>query len=389
MSMGTIANKIPFARPSITDEDREAVLEVLNGHILTHGPQGRAFETEFAQFLGDDACCVSVSSCMAALHLSYLQFRIGPGDEVIVPAQTHVATAHAVESVGARPVFVDCDPETGNLTAARIAPYLTARTKAISVVHFVGIHCGMPEIVELAVQHGLRIVEDCAIALGSRYDGRHVGLFGDTGCFSFYPVKHMTTGEGGMFVSRHSAVAEAVGKLRAFGVDRGHAERSAPGLYDVPTLGLNYRMSEPQAALGRTQLKRMPENLAHRRQNFARLKSALSGLPHVSVLDSEDPCTTNSHYCLSLVLDGPLATRRDEAVAKINAAGIGTSVYYPRPVPQMTYYRNKYPDTEPMPAAARVSAQSIALPVGPHVGNEDIEHVGTTVAKLIEELTHV
>src|SRR5437016_716483 len=168
---------IPFGRPWITDDDRKAVMEVLDGHILTHGPQCAAFEAEFAAFLGDGAHCVSVSSCMAALHLAYLHFGIGAGDEVIVPAQTHVATAHAVEWVGAKPVFVDCDPRTGNLTAARIAPHLTAQTKAISVVHFVGIPCAMPEIVALAATHGLRIIEDCAIALGSRYEGRHVGLF--------------------------------------------------------------------------------------------------------------------------------------------------------------------------------------------------------------------
>ncbi len=140
---------------------------------------------------------------MAALHLSYLHLRIGAGDEVVAPALTHVATAHAIEWVGARPVFVDPDPATGNLTAERIAAALTPRTRAIALVHFVGIPCEMDDILALAESRGLKIIEDCAIAVGARWRGRHVGLFGDTGCFSFYPVKHMTTGEGGMFVSRH------------------------------------------------------------------------------------------------------------------------------------------------------------------------------------------
>ncbi|MBM4134997.1 MAG: DegT/DnrJ/EryC1/StrS family aminotransferase [Nitrospira sp.] len=383
------APNIPFARPWVTDDDRKAVLEVLDGHILTHGPQGQAFETEFAQFLGDGAFCVSVSSCMAALHLAYLHFRIGPGDEVIVPAQTHVATVHAVEWVGATPVFVDCDPRTGNLTAEKIAPHITARTKAISVVHFVGIPCQMPAIMALASRYGLLVIEDCAIAVGSRYQGRHVGLFGDAGCFSFYPVKHLTTGEGGMFVSRHREVAEAVGRLRAFGVDRSYTERSMPGMYDVPSLGLNYRMSELQAALGVAQLRRVHENLDRRRTNFARLKSAFVHMPHVSILDSDDPCSTNSHYCLSLVLDGPLAKRRDEAVAKINGAGIGTSVYYPKPVSQMIYYRNKYGEAgHAVPEASRLSRQSMALPVGPHLREEDIGYIAKTVATIIGGLTH-
>ncbi|MEZ5100176.1 MAG: DegT/DnrJ/EryC1/StrS aminotransferase family protein [Thermoleophilia bacterium] len=191
------ARAIPFGRPWITDDDRAAVLRVLEGHVLTHGPECSAFEQEFAAFLGPDARAVTTSSCMASLHLAYLHLGVGPGDEVIVPAQTHVATAHAVEWVGARPVFVDCDPATGNLTAERIEAALTPATRAISVVHFLGIPCGMDEIARLARERGLFLVEDCALAVGSRFDGRHVGLFGDAGTFSFYPVKHLTSGEGG------------------------------------------------------------------------------------------------------------------------------------------------------------------------------------------------
>ena len=286
--------QVPFARPSITDEDRKAVLEVLDGHILTHGPQGKAFEAEFAAYMGPDAHCVSVSSCMAALHLAYLHLGFGPGDEVIVPAQTHSATAHAVEWVGATPVFVDCEPRTGNVNARIIEPALTSRTKAISVVHFDGIPCDMPSIVALADRHGLKVVEDCALAVGARWEGRHVGLFGDIGTFSFYPVKHLTTAEGGMFVSRHRDVVESVARLRAFGVDRTHSERAVPGMYDVPTLGLNYRMSELQAALGRPQLRRMDASLALREAHFRALQQALAGRPHVRVIDADDPRARNS-----------------------------------------------------------------------------------------------
>ncbi|MFZ5866692.1 MAG: DegT/DnrJ/EryC1/StrS family aminotransferase [Thermodesulfobacteriota bacterium] len=378
---------IPFGRPWITDDDRNAVMEVLNGPILTHGPQCKAFESEFSEFVGGSANCVTVSSCMAALHLAYLHLGIGPGDEVIVPAQTHSATVHAAEWVGATPVFVDCDPATGNMTPEGIAAAITAQTKAISVVHFVGIPCRMPEIVEIAERHNLKIVEDCAIALGSRYSGTHVGLFGDVGTFSFYPVKHITTGEGGMFMTRHPDVAAAVNKLRAFGVDRSHTERAIPGSYDVPSLGLNYRMSEMQAALGRTQLRRFQQNLDMRRSNFEELKQGLSGIPNIRVLDSAGPEEFNSHYCLSMVLEGPLQEKRNEAVARLNSAGIGTSIYYPQPVPRMTYYRNKYGyDQTRYPEAARISDQSIALPVAPHVGRDDIQYMARIVAETVEEL---
>lgn len=382
--MTTPSRTIPFARPWITDDERKAVLEVLDGPILTHGPQGKAFEAEFAAFLGPNAHGVSVSSCMAALHLAYVHLGIGQGDEVIVPAQTHSATAHAVEWVGARPVFVDCDPATGNLTAERIAPAITPSTKAISVVHFVGIPCEMSPIAALAEQSGLKVIEDCALALGARLNGTHVGLFGDAGTFSFYPAKHITTGEGGMFVTRHPEVAEAVSRLRAFGVDRAHAERAIPGLYDVPTLGLNYRMSELQAALGRTQLRRVEENLARRRTNFEALKRALAGIPRVRVVDADAFAQRSSHYCLSLVLDGDLGARRNAIVGALNGRGVGTSIYYPQPVPRMTYYRTRYGyDAGRYPNAGEISDRSIALPVGPHLNGDDVAYIAEVLSQIL------
>jgi dTDP-4-amino-4,6-dideoxygalactose transaminase len=378
---------VPFARPWITDKDRQAVLDVLEGHILTHGPQCKLFEDEFAMFLENDAHCVSVSSCMAALHLAYLHFGIGHGDEVIVPAQTHTATVHAVEWVGARPIFVDCDPHTGNITADAIEAAITPRTKAISVVHFVGIPCDMPSIMKVALRFDLKVIEDCAIALGARHQGVHVGLFGDAGCFSFYPVKHVTTSEGGMFVSKRRNVADAVRALRAFGVDRQHGERTIPGMYDVPSLGMNYRMGEMQAALGRSQLSRIEENLARRRANFSTLKSTLERLPSVRVLDSEDPHVMNSHYCLSAILEGSLGARRNQIVSMLNAAGVGTSIYYPKPVPRMTYYRRKYGHDElSFPLAEKLSNCSIALPVGPHLSREDVEYVSDVLETTWREI---
>jgi len=384
----TEKREIPFGRPWITDSDREAVLRVLGGHILTHGPECKAFEADFGRAMGPEAHCVSVSSCMAALHLSFLHLGIKPGDEVIVPALTHVAAVHAVEWVGARPVCVDCESATGNITAERVAAAITPRTKAISLVHFAGIPCDMPAIVEVAEHHGLPVVEDCAIAIGARWNGKHVGLFGDMGCFSFYPVKHITTGEGGMFVSRRGETCEAVAKLRAFGVDRTHAERAIPGMYEVPSLGLNYRMSEMQAALGRTQIARIEQNLRERSENFAALKKGLAGVSNLRILDAQSPAAQSSHYCLVAVLDDKLGLRRNEVVLKLGAAGIGTSVYYPQPVPRMKYYRDKYGyDESRFPAATAVSDRSIALPVGHHVTLDDMDYIARTMRRVLEEVS--
>lgn len=381
----TETRTIPFGRPWITDEDRQAVMEVLQGHILTHGPQCKSFEEEFGGFMGDSAHCVSVSSCMAALHLAYFYMGIGPGDEVIVPAQTHSATAHGVELVGARPVFIDCEPETGNIDCSQLEALISPRTRAISLVHFLGIPCDMDAVRAAAERHDLKVVEDCALAVGARYKGKHVGLHGDIGCFSFYPVKHMTTGEGGMFVSRHKEVAERVARQRAFGTDRTHTERAIPGVYDVNMLGLNYRMSEMQAALGRQQVTRLDEILERRRANFTQLKSMLSEVEEVSILDSVNVDAANSYYCLSVVLQGNLKERRPEIVSRLNASGVGTSIYYPHPVPRLSYYRNKYGYTEgAYPNATMISDCSIALPVGPHLSSADVEYIAEQFKKSVE-----
>lgn len=381
---------IQFAKPWITDKEREAVLEVLKGDILTHGPQNKAFEEEFAKFVGagkDEVHCVAVSSCMAALHLTYWQMGIGKGDEVIVAAQTHVATAHAIEIVGARPVFLDCEPNTGNIDPEKIGNLITKKTKAIGLVHFLGIPCQMDAIVKIAEEHNLKIIEDCALAVGSTYKGKHVGLFGDAGCFSFYPVKHLTTGDGGMFITRHKDLAERVLKARGFGVDKTFGERTIPGMYDTPTLGLNYRMSDINASIGRVQLSRANEILRIRKENFQALKIALNEFRDISILDSPHKSVANSHYCLTIVLDGKLAGMRNKMVNYLNTNGVGTSVYYPQPVPRMTYYRNKYGyDPKMFPNAERISDQSIALPVGPHLKSEDMEYIAENVKNAIEEL---
>ncbi|MFH1453629.1 MAG: DegT/DnrJ/EryC1/StrS family aminotransferase [Armatimonadota bacterium] len=380
----TAVKTIPFGNPCITDEDRSKVMEVLNGHILTHGPQCKGFEEEFSLFTGG-GYSVTTSSCMAALHMSYLHFSIGMGDEVIVPAQTHTATAHAVEWVGAVPVFADCEKETGNISVGEIKKLVTSKTKAISLVHFAGIPCDMDGIMDIAQKNNLKVIEDCAIAVGARYKGKHVGLIGDAGCFSFYPVKHFTSGEGGMFISKYKEVADSINKLRAFGVDRTHTERSIPGMYDVPSLGLNYRMSELQAALGRSQLSRIDETLNKRKNNFEYLKDKLLSFKDTYVLDSINSDSVNSHYCLCLVLKNKLKEHRNEVILKLKEEGIGTSVYYPQPVPRMTYYRNKYgynPDN--YKNAAMISDYSIAFPVGPHIEKDDLDYIAKKLFEAIE-----
>jgi len=198
--------KIQFGCPMIGEEERKAVLDVLKGTTLVHGPKAIEFERAFAQFTAAPYA-VSVSSCTAGMHLIYFALGYGQGDEVIVPAQTHVATAHAVELTGARPVFVDAEPESGNIDIGQIEAAITPRTRAISVVHYLGVPVDMPAVVKIAHRHNLFLLEDCALSPGAKVDDIHTGLHGDAGVFSFYPVKHITTAEGGMIILRDGELA--------------------------------------------------------------------------------------------------------------------------------------------------------------------------------------
>jgi dTDP-4-amino-4,6-dideoxygalactose transaminase len=377
---------IPFGAPILGDAERQAVLDVMDSGILVHGPRFKAFEAAFASFTGAPHA-VALASCTAALHLAYFHLRLGAGDEVIVPALTHTATAHAVELTGARPVFVDADERTGNIDLEQLEAAVTPRTRALSVVHFLGMPVDMARVNAIARKHGLFVVEDCALAIGSTFQDVHVGLHGDVGCFSFYPVKQMTTGEGGMLVTRHADVASSIGLKRAFGVDRQVGERRVPGLYDVIDLGFNYRMSELEAAMGECQLQRMPGFLARRRANYEALAKGLESLAEIRLLDSTHGPFQSSYYCLSMLLEPKLAPRRESLMAALTRRGVGTSIYYPAPVPRMTYYRSRYGyPPGGFPRAERVSDTSVALPVGPHLDESDVDYIVGAVKESIQEV---
>jgi len=366
--------QIPFGKPLIGEAEIQAVVDVLHGTQLVHGPKAKQFEADFAAFTGGYA--TSVASCTAGLHLAYFDLGIGKGDEVIVPAQTHVATAHAVELTGATCLFVDAERATGNIDPDAIEAAITPRTRAISLVHYLGLPADMDSICAIAGKHGLFVLEDCALAIGSIYKGVHCGLVGDVGCFSFYPVKHITTAEGGMLISRHEALVQRITKKKAFGVDRVVGERKIPGIYDVDMLGLNYRMNELAAAIGIEQLKRVAGFLAKRAENMRALRQGMVEIEEVELLDAGDAERVSSNYCLAAILDDKTAPFRFEIIRALNEAGIGTSVYYPSAVPYLSYYKDKYQIPEgAFPVASRISNQSIALSVGPHLTIDDMQYV--------------
>ena len=219
---------------------------------------------------------MAVSSCTAAMHLFYMSIGVGPGDKIIVPALTHAATVHAVELCGATPIFVDAELDTGNIDLDQVEACTAPDCRGIAVVHFLGLPVDMVRVCAFAAKRNCAVLEDCALSVGTRLNGTHAGLFGDAGCFSFYPVKHITTAQGGMLITKHQHTSAAVQTLRAFGVDRDVSQRAIPGIYDVLSLGLNYRMNEIQAAIGTEQLLRLKSFLTTRSENYEHLHTLLS-----------------------------------------------------------------------------------------------------------------
>ena len=377
---------LPFARPILGEKEKAAVAEVLSGHMLTHGPKCAEFERLFAERL-DVAHAVTTSSCTTALHLSLLALDIGPGDEVIVSAETHVATAHAVEHAGARPVFADVERETGNIDAERVRAAITPRTRAIMPVHYLGLPCDMEALSAIADEHGLAIIEDCALAIGADYAGKAPGGFGATGCFSFYPTKHMTTMEGGMLVTNDEEIAARVRKLRAFGYDKQPGQRSLPGIYDVDALGYNFRMSEGQAAVGLCQLDRLDGFLAKRTKNGDALLAGLDDIDEIVTFPVEYGKARSGRYCVNITLLEKSSIDRGGLIQALNAAGVGTSVHYPVALPLARYYRDKYGfGDDAFPVARWISQRTISLPVGPHLNREDMAFIANAAKHALARL---
>ncbi len=377
---------IKFGKPMIGKEEIDSVVEVLNGDILVHGPKAKNFEINFGKWT-NSPFAISTSSCTASLHLAYFHLGIGKGDEVIVPAQTHVATVHAIEFVGATPIFVDAELETGNIDIDKIEEKITNKTKAISIVHFLGMPVRMDKLMPIVEKHNLKLIEDCAIAIGSYYQGKHVGLFGDLGCFSFYPVKHFTTGEGGMIITNDEDLAHNMQKKKAFGVDRTHKERKIPGIYDVNMLGFNYRMSELHAAIGIEQLKKIDSFLKIREENYRILHEGFSKIDEINLFKANQTNSIQSHYCFTVLLNKKIAKYRFDIVDYLNKNGVGTSNYYPRPVPEFSFYKEKYNlDFRLFPNARRISYDGISLPVGPHLNSQDMRYIITTFKNALNSI---
>src|SRR5450755_4437523 len=317
--------QIPFARPYLTGDEGEAVAKVIASGWLSQGPQVAPFEAAFAKRVGA-AEAVATTSCTTALQLALHVSGVGPGDEVIVPSLSFIATANAVRHCGARPVFADIDPLTYNLDPASAALAITARTRAIMPVHQVGLPADMDPFLELAARHGLAIVEDAACAIGASYKGRPVGSLGPLTCFSLHPRKVITTGEGGMIAVQDPAVAERLRRLRQHGMSVSDLARHSTDklvIETYPETGFNYRMTDMQAALGLCQLKVLDQVLDRRRRLAERYTAALERIPHLEApYDPPYATRTWQSYCVRVGPRAPVG--RTQLMQRLLADGIPT-----------------------------------------------------------------
>jgi len=364
--------QVAIAGVDIRTEDIAAVAEVLASGRLREGEVTAEFERAFARRVGA-VHAVAVSSGSAALHLAYLAM-FQPGDEVIVPSFTFVATASMLSAIGAVPVFADVDERTFTLSLADAESRITPRTRGIVGVHLFGNACDVDGVTALARRHGLAVVWDAAQALGTRYRHRDVGAFPVATCYSFYPTKNITTGEGGMVVTDDAALADTLRLSRSHG---------AAGKYVHLRLGFNYRTTDMASALGLSQLARLDGYLARRRENAATLTAGLSGVPGVTV-----PCPAPSadhsynQYSILVGWHGNGRLDRDQLAAAIGPRGVQTAVHYPRPLHRQPMYAGAnggLTAAERLPVSERLCEHILALPVHPGVGPAQAGRVAALV----------
>lgn len=375
---------IPFSPPNIGQEEILAVKKVLESGWLTHGPKTEKFEVEFAKYIGTKRA-ISLNSCTAALHLALQSAGIGKGDEVIVPTFTMVASANAVLHAGAKPVLVDIDYTTGNLDPEKAKAVVNERTKAIMPVHFGGLSCRMDEIMDFAQEYNLIVIEDSAEAIGAEFKGKKTGTFG-IGCFSFYPTKNMTTGEGGMVTTDNDRIADTILTMRGHGISKGAREREKeekPWLRIQTMLGYNYRLTDFQAAIGLIQLRKLDKMNNLRRKHAQYLNQGLDSLQEV-----ETPVVPEEYrHVYQLYSLRVKSIDRDDFVISLRKKGVCASVHFDPPVHLNPFYREKfgYQGGE-YPAAEKLAKSIVSLPLYPQLSRKELDTVISTVREVMKDV---
>lgn len=378
---------LPFALPDIGEEEINEVIDSLQSGWLTTGPKTRRFETMFADFIGEGVEAIAVNSATAGLHLALEAVGIGPGDEVITTPYTFTATAEVIRYLGAHPVFVDIEATTLNIDPAKIEQAITPRTKAIIPVHFGGRACEMDEIIDIAKRYKLRIIEDAAHSLPTIYRGKLIGtLATDVTVFSFYATKTITTGEGGMVVTKDEAIVRRCRTMRLHGINRDVFDRytsTKPSwFYEVVATGFKYNLTDVAASIGIHQLKKAEEFARKRKTMAARYDGALAELP-LTLPQQPDPGDTHAWHLYVIRLGDAAPVTRDKFIERMAEQGIGCSVHF-IPLHIHPYWRETY-RLQPgdYPAALKAYEQAVSLPLYTKMTDADQDRVIRAVKEIL------
>ena len=366
--------KFPAYEPWISNEDKKIVNKTLNQSMLTLGPQLEKFESDFCKY-SNSKYAIAVSSCTAALHLSLMALGIKKDDEVIVPDLTFVADANAILACNAKPIITDINKENFFMSISNIKKNITKKTKAIIPVHIYGQVCNIDEIMDIAKDNNLKVIEDCAHAVGTFHKSRHVGNLGSTGCFSFYPTKNITTAEGGMVITNSEKIAKKVRQLRSHGMTKSLQNRYSskyPWIFDILEPGYNYRLDEIRAALGITQLKRIKKINQLRKNASLYYFKNLQNIPGIILPDMVND-KTHSYHLYTIRVTKPYKLSRNQLFKKLKDNGIRTTVYW-MPIHKYTAYQ-KFVKKSNVINTSKIYEEILSLPLFPNISKTHQDNV--------------
>jgi len=376
---------LTFGAPAIEQPEIDEVVDSLESGWLGTGPKTQQFAEDFAAYI-DAAYAQPVNSCTAALHLSLECLELEPEDEVITTPMTFCSTVNTIVHAGATPVLADVDPETMNIDPEAVERAVTEQTEAIMPVHFAGRPCEMNALCEIASRHDLALIEDCAHAVETQYDGQHAGTFGDFGCFSFYVTKNVVTGEGGMVVTPSEGAAERLDRLALHGMSQDAWKRyDSDGFshYKVVEAGYKYNMMDLQAAIGLHQLERVEANWQRRHEIWDRYQKAFEDLPVETPAPTPDEHRHARHLYTLLIDESRAGLDRNEFLDDLQSQNVGGGIHY-LSVPEHPYYRERFGwDPDDYPHATRIGRQTVSLPLAPNLTERDVDDVIEAVRRVL------
>ena len=373
--------KFPAYEPWISNDDKKIVGKTLNQSMLTLGPQLEKFESNFCKYT-KSKYAIAVSNCTAALHLSLKAIGIKEKDEVIIPDLTFVADANAILSCNAKPTIVDINKNNFFLSIPNLKKNITKNTKAIIPVHIYGQVCNIEDVLDVAQDYNLKIIEDCAHAIGTFHKSKHVGMFGQTGCFSFYPTKNITTAEGGMVITNSKKIAEKIKQLRSHGMSKSLKSRYSseyPWIFEISEAGYNYRLDEIRSALGISQLKRIKKINQLRKNAATYYHARLQGISGI-ILPEMVNDNTHSYHLYTIRVTKSFKLSRNKLFKKLKEEGIRTTVYW-MPIHKYSAYK-KYSKSSNVKNTTKIYNEILALPLFPNITKKHQDKVINIIKSL-------